>query len=325
MKLTNMRKKLLATACLCVALFGAGCSSIQPLPNFARTGDTVSIAVRQMEPRFIKKEQAAVTVTDAAQVSYPVRLRHLFRVYSDPTSAYSIRSARKAGWPMGSEPLEIYSNPYQGQWIAVVDLADPISGAAPPLTAGAAKLVFSSPTTSNVSSSLEILPGTGSPNPLHGSYALSMYSPMATLEPMPHVQVSFSGTPAGVLGGGSFTFQYTTADFGAAYTSPWVITTSPDPNIQLISRRQDTGNGISTISVTVLNPHGFKPDNNTYTGLADQMSLLRDLRFAIAWDKSLTNITDANWQGSLQLLSSEIFDLDGNPVTGLTTNVQKVR
>lgn len=128
-----------------------------------------------------------------------------------------------------------------------------------------------------------------------------------------------------MLGGGSFTFQYTTADFGAAYTSPWVITTSPDPNIQLISRQQDTGNGISTISVTVLNPYGFKQNNDTSTGLADRMSLLRDLKFAIAWDKSLTNITDVNWQGSLQLLSSEIFDLDGNPVAGLTTNVQKVR
>lgn len=310
-----------------LVLLMAGCSSIQPLPNFARTGDTVSIAVRQTEQngKFIKKEQAAVAITDSAQASYPVRLRHLFRVYSDPASAYSVRSVRKAGWPMGTEPLEIYSNPYQGQWIAVVDLVDPISGAAPPLAAGAAKLVFSSPTTSNVSSSLEILSGTGSPNPLHASYALPMYSPMETLEPMPHVQVSLSGTPTGVLGGGSFTFQYTTADFGAAYASPWVVTTSPDPNIQLISRQQDVGNGISAIFVTVLNPHGFKPNNDTYTGLADHMSLLRDLKFAITWDKSLTNITDANWQGSLQLLNSEIFDLDGNPVAGLTTNVQKVR
>ena len=305
----------------------AGCSSTQPLPNFARTGDTVSIAVRQTEQRgkFIKKEQAAVTITDATQLSYPVRLRHLFRVYSDPTSAYSIRSVRKAGWPMGTEPIEIYSNPYQGQWVAVVDLVDPISGAAPSLAAGAAKLVFSSPTTSNVSSSLEILPGTGSPNPLHGIYALSTYAPVETLEPMPQVQVSLSGTPTSALGGGAFAFRYATADFGAAYAAPWVVTTSPDPNIQLISRKQDTGDGNSTIYVTVLNPHGFKPDNDTYTGLADQMSLLRDLRFAIAWDKSLTNITDANWQGSLQLLSSEIFDLDGNPVAGLTTNVQKVR
>lgn len=310
-----------------LVLLMAGCSSIQPLPNFARTGDTVSIAVRQTEQdgKFIKKEQATVTITDASQASYPVRLRYLFRVYSDPTSAYSVRSARKAGWPLGSEPLEIYSSPYLGQWIAVVDLADPITGIAPSLATGAANLVFSSPTTGASSSRLEILPGTGSPNPLHGNWGLSMYAPMETLEPMPQVQVSLSGVPASALGGGVFVFHYATADYGAAYTSPWVVTTSPDPNIQLISRKQDTGDGNGTIHVTVLNPHGFKSDNDAYTGLADQMSILRDLRFAIAWDKTLTNITDANWRSSLQLLSSEIFDLDGNPVAGLTTNVQKVR
>jgi hypothetical protein len=303
----------------------ASCSSIQPLPNFARTGDTVSVAVRQTEQsgKFIKKEQATVTITDAAQVAYTVRLRHLFRVYSDPASAYSIRSLRKSGWT-DYAPFEVYSNPYQGQWVAVVDLVDPVSGAAPPLAVGSAQLTFSSPV-ANMTSKLEVIPGTGTANPLHGTYSMSDYSPMETLEPMPHVQLSLSGTPASSLGGGSFTFRYVTADFGAAHTAPWVVTTSPDPNIQLISRKQDVGDGTGTIYVTVLNPHGFKPDNDTGTGLTEQMSLLRDLRFAVAWDKSLTNITDANWQGSLQLLSSEIFDLDGNPVVGLTTNVQKVR
>lgn len=320
----HMKLRILTTV---VSLLVVGCSSIQPLPNFARTGDTVSIAVRQTEQggRFIKKEQATVTITDAAQASYPVSLRHLFRVYSDPTSAYSIRSLRRTGWEGGYAPLEAYSNPYQGQWIAVVDLVDPVSGAAPSLVAGSAQLTFSSPTTGAVTSTLEVITGTGVANPLHGTFLVPDYSPVETLEPMPHVQLSLSGTPTSSLGGGSFTFRYVTADFGSTNTAPWVVTTSPDPNIQLISRTQDTGDGSSTIYVTVMNPHGFKPDNNITTGLAERMSLLRDLRFAIAWDKSLTNITDANWQNSLQLVGWEIFDLDGNPVVGLTADVQKVR
>jgi len=303
----------------------AGCTGVQTLSNYARTGDTVSMAVNQTEPnQFIKKEQASVTLIDSANVSHPVTLHYLIRVYSDPTSSYAVRSVKNQGW-QGNAPYETMSVPYQGQWLAIVDLIDPTTGVAPSLPAGAAQLVFYSPLTSDVSSSLTILPGTGQPNPLHASTDPAGYTAFDTLEPMPQVAVQVGGTPTTPLGGGVFTISYVTADFGGANTAPSVIVTSPDRNIELSSQQQALSNGTTQIKVSIKNPHGFQVNNSRFTGLANQMSLLRDLRFIVVWDKSLTSITDANWQNSLQLVGGYYFDLNGAPVSGLTPVVTKVR
>jgi hypothetical protein len=151
------------------------------------------------------------------------------------------------------------------------------------------------------------------------------YSAIETLQPMPQVQVTFSGTLAAPVGGASLTFTYATASFGGAHTAPWVVVMSPDPNIQLHSSRRDLGNGNTELKATVLNPYGFKTDNDLYTGIADQMSLRRDLRVTVAWDKSLTNITDSNWQSALQLTGYQMFDLNGTAISSLTPVLTKLR
>jgi hypothetical protein len=304
----------------------SGCAALQPLSNYARTGDTVAVALSQTEPNVtIRTEQTTATLTDAANVNRPVRVRHVFRVYSDPTSAYSRRSVMKSGWDSSNVPMETYSNPYQGQWVAIVDLVDPTTGAAPAFATGTAKLVVNWPSGASNQNDLEILPGTGQSNPLHGNYFFYNYDPIGTLEQMPQVQVTFSGTASAPLGGASLTFTYNTANFGGSHTAPWVTIISPDPNIQLYSSRRDLGNGNTELKATVLNPYGFKTDNDFYSGIAEQMSLRRDLRLTVAWDKSLNNITDANWQGSLQLTGYQLFDLNGSAVSGFTPVLTKLR
>jgi hypothetical protein len=108
----------------------SGCAALQPVSNYARTGDTVAVALSASEPAVtIRREQATAIVTDAASVNQAVKVRNVFRVYSDPSSAYSRRSVMKSGWPSGNEPMEAQSQPYQGQWVAIVDLVDPTTQA----------------------------------------------------------------------------------------------------------------------------------------------------------------------------------------------------
>ncbi len=312
MRWCQLCKPLMLPAAAALLVSCAG----QPVSHYARTGDSVVVAIYPSEPNlFVKKEDATVTIVDANQNSYAVRLKRLFRVYSDPTSSYSFRSAKGFGWP-APQPMEASTDPYQGQWVAVVDLVDPVADTAPPLSPGPAALQFSSPTTGDLSIGIEILSGQGQPR----SSDL-----VETLEPMPHVQVTVAGTSPVPIGAGDLTFSYVTADFGNGNTVPRVVATSPDRNVQLISKQKDLGNGTTQINVLIINPHGFKTTNTVGADVAAGMSLLRDLRFSIVWDKSLTNIDDANWQNSLRLVSGQYYDLDGNLVAGLTPVLTKVR
>lgn len=302
----------------------AGCAGQQTLSNYARTGDTVAIAVAPSEPDlFIRKEDASVTLHDAAANTYAVTLRNLFKVYADPSSSYAVRSLRKSGWA-SPEPYEVLADPYQGYWIGIVDLVDPTTGVSPSVQTGVAQLVFSSAVTGDKILDIELLSGQGSPNPLEEAF--TGLAPVEALESMPQVRVVVGGSPATPIGAGSFTFQYVTGDFGGEETAPRVITGSPDQRIQLMTSRSDNGDGITTLRVMLINPKGFKADNTIIGNeLFDGMSLFRDLRFSIVWDKKILSVTDTNWQSSLYLMDSQYVDLDGNVVTGLVTNMSKIR
>lgn len=318
--------RLARMAPVTLLLFLSACSAIQPLGNYARTGDTVSIAVYPTDGLgVIKKEQASVSLTDAAQVVHPVTLRNVFRVYSDPSSRYSLRAAKTtAGWSSAA-PIESYANAYQGQWLAIVDLVNPATGVADPLATGPATLVFTTPNSpSPATSTLEILPGLGKRNRLDGNYNYGSYAPVSTLEPTPQVSVDFTAIPTAPLGGGTFVVNYDTATFGASNTSPWAVVTSPDPNIQLIANTVPLANGTTDLRVSVLNPHGFQTDDAN-TGLVNQMSKRSHLAFTIIWDPSLTTVTDANWPTVLRLTRGYYFDLNGTPVPSLTPTLTKVR
>lgn len=325
-----------------IALSLGGCASLQTMSQYARTGDTVMVSLGGTETNalvpVLKKQNITVSITDANGSVYPVTIRSVFRVYADPTGAYQGRSPYSTGYP-----YEGYAQPNQGLWMAVIDLVDPASGQAPALAVGAAKLSINSPdiaqwvdtsgygwswTNGNLSNiPITILAGTGSLNPMNYETPIS-YSPLTALEPDPQIEVRPSGTPGTTIGGAFFVFKYVMSDFNSGTSSksdPHIraVTTDSDQNVQLSSMIVPQGDGTALLNVMITNPHGFATSNDK-TQLTRGQSLLRNLRVEIAWDKSLTNITDSNWQNSLQLQSASFVDINGNTMPELTASVAKV-
>ena len=111
-----------------------GCSSMQSMSSYARTGDTVTISLGGTEEsnalvEILKKEDIAVTIADSSSNTYPVTLRHLFRVYPDHSSSYVFDTKKINSGPSWSS----FMPPLLGQWMATVDLVDPVTGLLPPL------------------------------------------------------------------------------------------------------------------------------------------------------------------------------------------------
>lgn len=311
----------------------SGCASMQPLSNYARSGDTVAISLGGTDTNALatvpQKADMVVTITDASGASYPVKVRRLFRLYSDPTSGFEFRNT--AG---GNGTIDYYVEPHQGVWMAVLDLVYPDSDAPLPVVPGPASLSVASadilnwydPTTwgwpwtnGNLSDvPIEILPGQGKPNPLNYLQPMGR-GPMASLEPNPQIQVDVAGTPSTRIGGGSFTLRVTGSNF-------MVTTTTPDPNVQLASSKIPQDDGSTLIKVMLSNPNGFNVDNNK-ASIARRWggggsSLLRSLRFNLVWGDPA--ITSANWPDYIQLVDAYYVDLNGNRLPELSAQLNKV-
>lgn len=322
-------------------LFSTGCASMQPLSSYARSGDTVTVSLGGTDSNalasIVKKENVTVTITDAAGANYPVKVRNVFRIYGDPSSKYAYRSV------LDNEFFEGFVLPHQGQWMAILDLIDPASGQPLPLAVGKATLAVASPslqpwfdypgwgwtwTNGNLSSiPIEILAGSGSPNPLNYMAPITTY-PLDALEPGPQIEVTAAGTPSQSVGGGTFTFRYAVASFNRQ--RPRAIVATPDDNVELASQNVDQGDGTALLKVMISNPHGFNVDNQkTDAGgqsvLANGCSLRRSLRFSLVWDASNTAVTDANWQGAISLVDARYIDLYGNAMPELAPVLEKIR
>jgi len=329
---------------LLFALLG-GCASQQPLSNYARTGDTVTVALGGSEEsnalvEILKKEDISVTLTDSVGTMHPVSLRNLFRAYGDYTSGYMHRTHKSNVGPW----YDSFVTPvYMGEWMAVVDLVDPVSGDAPALAEGTATLAFSSPaqleqqhiyywwdwTNGDLASvPIEILAGTGAANPLNYQQPVS-FSPVTALEPLTQIAVEPSGTPSGMIGGGIFAFIYNPDDFGAPLKA---VPAGHDPYVQLSSLNTDLGDGTRMLKVIVMNPNGFITTNNlrgaTSFNPTSSESPFKSLRFSLVWDgvTEATNVTDANWQNAILLDASQsgYVDINGDPMPELTPSMAKV-
>ena len=324
------------------ALFFTGCSSMQPMSSYARTGDTVTIALGGTEEsnalvEILKKEDIVITITDSNSSSYPVTFRHLFRIYPDHSSTYVFNTKI----PPGGNNYDAYIPPLLGQWMATVDLVDPTTQSLPPLAEGSATISVSSPaqmdssflyttlgaqwswTNGNLASmAIDILPGTGTPNTLNYLGPVS-HDPMKDLEPLPQIVISPSAPPAGNIAGGSFKFVYNNDDFIGGLMA---VPANHDPNVQLTSNVTDLGNGTSEMEVMLLNPKGFMNNNNRASTIAiGEMSPLRSARFTLVFKGAAIANSDTTWQNSIQLVSGGYIDLQGNSVAGITADMKKVR
>ncbi len=332
----QMKSLKLFTLVLCsMAWMMTGCTGTQSISNYARSGDTVILALggthATAQVPILTMANTSVDITDAGGNIYPVKLRHLFRLYADPTSRYSFRSVASIfTW-------DTYVAPHQGMWVAVIDLADPATGDPLPLQVGNASLSVSSPgeliptllnsvtffndgDLRNVG--IEILPGTGAPHMMNTAWTGSP-QPLQSLQPSPQIAVTASGTPTTRVGGGSFTFSYVNAVF-PPQVRPLVVTTAADPNVQLASHYLDQGDGTTQLNVIIRNPHGFNTSNSK-SGLATGNSMLRSLRFNIIWFDRNTSMKEDNWQDYLQLVSAEYIDTEANPMPELVAEVTRLK
>lgn len=347
MKIINNLHRLVFVG-LVAALF-SGCASMQSMSSYARTGDTISVALGGTEDsnalvEILKKEDIAITITDSASVTHTVTLRKLFRVYPDYSSEYIYESNSVGGGNSG-DAMSSYTPPLLGQWIAVIDLVEPVTLIAPALAVGPATLAATSVAQIDQSVlynqfawengdlgavQIEIIAGQGSSNTLNYAGPVS-YDPVKTIEPLPQIIVAPSAVPAVEIGGGSFTFVYTNVDFGTRLKA---VPANHDPNVQLMSSHLDLGNGSSELKVTLLNPNGFLTTNQSVPGVTEVeiggSSPFRSARFNLIWrpakqSRPVSIVTDLNWQNSIQMTSGSYIDLAGNTVTGITPVMKKTR
>ena len=325
-----------------------GCGSSQPVSNYARSGDTVIISLGGSESHalvpVLQKANMAVTITDSLANTFPVKVRRLFKVYSDPASAYNVRSANNQIFIGGySSPSTLFYDPYQAQWMAVIDLVDPATDAPPPLTEGAATINVSSPELTNPLAiygiswtrpdystiPIEILQGVGALNSLNAPIEFTYVRPMSYVEPLTQLEIVPSGAPASqVLGGASFEFSFNTVDF--RYGRPRVVVASPDPNIQLmVNYAPDVSSGTTSLKAIVLNPNGFRVAND-HASLANGGSDFKSLKVTVVWDNgpewndnTATAITDS-WMNSIQFVNGTYMDINGVQMTELSPIVTRV-
>jgi len=317
-----------------VVVLASGCASMQPVSNYARSGDTVMLVLGgtdegNAQVPVLKKQNMTVTITDSLGSTYAVKLRYLFRTYSDPASKYGYRASTYPG-----KYYETYVPPYSGEWVAVIDLADPVTGDPVPVSTGPATISVTSPdlvsfvdysnfgwiwTNGDLSSiPIEILSGTGSSNPMNYLDSVN-YDPMTALEPLPQIEVVPGGAPLTAVGGGSFTFSYQNADFGDGIR---VVPTTPDPGVQLSFKSIDQGDGTSLLNVVIMNPNGFRINNNRAVGLMKGKSLFRSLGFVMTWENG--TVDDTNWEASIQMINGGYVDVQGNAMPELTPAISKV-
>lgn len=298
----------------------SGCAGLQPMSNFARSGDTITVALLGAEAdEFISKSNLTAEIVDASG-SYPISIRYLMRAYPDPVS---IRS-----WYERNDQQYQSALGGQGLWIAVIDLVDPNTNSAPPLVAGGSMATinfnYSGMDDLNIpSQTITILDGQGESHSLLN--ANNNYEMVFTLEPEDHIQVSFDGElpESPYLGAVKVTFS---CDVGSICVSShgWsAVQVNPNPHVQLfqsVYTAGEPGTEVRYLDVYIVNPYGFKEVASGSFGEGRK----KDLSFSIMWASNQFNITQNNWSDYLTV-EATYYDLDGNEINTLSPNIRVVR
>ena len=136
-----------------------GCTALQPFPNFARGGDTISLAVGS--PSDMTRANTTATFTsdiDGIPIDITANIRSIFKLYADPASkVYEFTEVTD----------DLVESSKHSPWITIVAVDLPQG-----LTVGAGKIQFNTTATypaigshiNDLQIPVEIIDGTGSPN-----------------------------------------------------------------------------------------------------------------------------------------------------------------
>lgn len=271
-----------------------GCANVNTFPGVARAGDTVALMVGGSEQA--RRDTVSVTLTDAAGGVWDLqalgRVRSLFNVRPDGRAQglhYSSYLDAFFSWGVaGHEPV---------QTVLVLDLP-------PGLATGPASVNVALNVSDNasgladpVSVGLEIVPGSGSPDPI--ARQDPAFGPVATdfsrLEPAPHARVQFPATPA-LIGAASLVIDFDQTVLAGSDINLYV----PQSDVRaaggafgtdtqrMVSWRQDG----DRLYVDILSPRGIQP------------------RYLQLFVMHPVGIPDPGFG----IVSSAVYDIDGNPL-----------
>ena len=302
----------------------SGCISTRPIPGYARSGDLVSVNLggikrntddgTGMPVDILKPGQLTVTITDSASTVHQALVRYTYRAYPDFTSNYAVDALdRDNGWISGAgAPL-----PYDGAWWTTIQLVDFATNDPLPLATGPATIAVASSSLvdtgwdtgsggegSLASLSIEILPGTATPNDVD-AYQFFAFAPAPALSIRPDDLAGITD-----IGGVQVQVTYNTSALTTSTSTvkPQIVPLSHDPNVNIIQRTVDNGDGTESVMALVTNPNGFVPAASWSVG----KSTFADLQFAVIVQESGPILKQATWASNFWIDTANSFYIDSN-------------
>lgn len=271
-----------------------GCSGGKTFREVARAGDTVALAAGWKQK--FSRDNITVTITPQAggQFIYlpnDPAVRAVVNFYPDPVSSIMVSRQTNQDLTDGArtyaQTLSQWTDQGTDWWQTTVFIDLPLG-----LPTGKSVITISNPQGETVSSSVDIVAGTGTAAEFNSNPGgpLNAYQ-LASLERVPNNTVNFSGG-----------------------TIPYAIqlTLAHDPDV-------DHG-GVGRAGV--INPRG-EIKNLQWYGAGNQLHVV----LMPSGQQPLTNMVDfkffvAGGITNLSLVDLQAFDVDGNPVSGVTASIQ---
>ena len=301
--MNNHGIRLVGLLSFCVVLI-SGCQSDISLSRALRTGDTLVVSLGDADPdgkntnvtsTLIRDTDVTAELVDNSYRTHSVKVRHVFRVYGDPTAVNS--KARD-----------------QAQWMAVIDLVDPISGVAPSLALGNGIIrLHSGKFVALQTVKTTIITGRGTPHPF-----ISKNEPtylgldkLAFLKPAKQALVSVSGTlPQDVkLAGAEYRFDvpavHSTDFIGDRVEAVAPAKLPANQQIYFEFMRTEREAPIGTdVRVVVTSTKGVDQAN------------LSAFNFVMTSDLETISSNPNYWKN--KLVGATFYDTDGQEIAGLT-------
>jgi hypothetical protein len=294
-----------------------GCQSDLTLSRGARTGDTITVALGNADPNdtglftaanitkeLIKPGDITATIVNDASPGTPqsVHIRHLVRIFADPTSVSPAFRGR-------------------AMWVAVVDLADS-NGVEVTLPNGLATITFTSQFfISPQDVSVDIIGSGGQSHPFITQQAVQAGNKILFIEPAPQAQVSVSGTlPANTeLAAAKHVFDIPDKKDDSDQNnilyaaSPTRFTTEDQVSFRVEKADSPTYPGTGTlVSIYLTAADGLDDANKS------------SFNFIMASQLASINSTPAYWATHYQPSLSIYYDLDGNELSGLSSTIGNI-
>lgn len=284
-----------------ILFFVVGCANVFTFPTIARKNDTVALMIGGSEDA--RKESISAILTDVNETEWDLQalglIRSVFSVRPDGRAEglyYSAEFDIELPWLFGHEPV---------QTVLVVDLPDS-------LPAGNARIEIDTNTDDNsagVSTPytlfIEIIPGTGSPDPFLYRHPINGDSTtqLEKLEPAPHAKITFGVNKTEILGAASLVVDFNEATINpndiAVYTPNTTARSSGasfDDRQHNLFWKQDG----DQLHINIISPTGIQT---------------AFLNIYIVHPDNLTGTPD------FSITSSTVYDTNGNEVF-LQTNLE---